>query len=130
MIHVAPQRVTPAGHNEIQDHYEPEDERRMYLVMRDLIGGMTLAERANLGKAFDRAVELRTSGRLLTHFQAKVSSLPEYVFMLGSFDETAASSGNDLLAQFVPPARELTPVLRLSMNTSAATPPKNSKARR
>lgn len=88
----------------VLDYYEPEGERRMYLVMQDLIAGMMLGERAQLGQAFDHAIALRKSGKAITHVQAMVSSHPDYVFILGSFTETTPSIRNDLLAGFHPMA--------------------------
>jgi len=45
----------------VLDYYEPTGERRMYLVMQDLIAGLMLGERAELGRAFDGAIQRRTT---------------------------------------------------------------------
>jgi hypothetical protein len=88
----------------VLDRYEPTAERRMYLVMQDLIAGLTLGERAELGCKFMGAIEQRhdQGGRGLTHIAAMVSSHPDYVFLLGSFGATERSTRNDLLSSLDP----------------------------
>lgn len=82
------------------DFYEPDGERHGYLIMQSVIAGLMLGERAELGQAFNGAVDLRKAGHGLTHIQAMVSSHPEYVFILGSFSETDATTRNNLLLHF------------------------------
>lgn len=88
----------------VLDYYEPTGERRMYLVMQDLIAGLMLGERAELGRAFDGAIQRRKTqgGKGLSHCAAMVGSHLEYVFVLGSFGATATCTRNDLLAHFDP----------------------------
>jgi hypothetical protein len=87
--------------------YEPTAERRKYIEMLDFIAGMTLAERAELGRAFEGSVHERMSkgGKGFVFFAAIVSSRPDTVFVLGSFGATETFSRNDLLSAFDPLTR-------------------------
>jgi hypothetical protein len=91
----------------VLDYYEPTGERRMYLVMQGLIAGLTLGERAELGRAFAGAIQQRTSqgGKGISLCAAMVDSHSDHVFVLGSFGATATCTRNDLLTHFDPLAR-------------------------
>jgi hypothetical protein len=87
------------------DLYEPDGERKGYLMMQDLIAGMMLGERAYLGEAFHTAVELRKGGSGLVHVQGMIESHPDHVFIFGSFAESNSSTRNDLILSYGPLAR-------------------------
>ncbi len=84
------------------DGYEPVRERRGYLAMQDVLAGLTLGERAELGRAFDGAVQERMGkgGAGFTLAAAMVDSQPDLVVVLGSFGATANFTRNDLLSTF------------------------------
>jgi hypothetical protein len=86
----------------VLDRYEPTGERRMYLVMQDIIAGLHLGERAELGRAFENAVNQRKArgGKGITFAAAMVSSHPNLVLVLGSFGATATFTRNTLLSSF------------------------------
>jgi hypothetical protein len=87
----------------VLDRYEPTGERRAYLRMQDHIAGMSLAERAELGRAFDDVVRRRREDRGGAGFAfvaAMIDSQADSAFVLGSFGETSTFSRNDLLSCF------------------------------
>jgi hypothetical protein len=90
------------------DNYEPAGERRAYLQMQEIVAGMHLAERAELGRVFHGAVDKRKreGGSGLSFAAAQVSSQPDLVFILGSFGESPAFSRDKLLSAFHPLANE------------------------
>ena len=82
--------------------YDSTSDRRMYLEMQELIAGMMLAERAELGRVFAGTVEKRfeQGGVGFTFMAALVPSHPRVVFLFGSFAETASFSRDTLLRSF------------------------------
>lgn len=91
----------------VLDRYEPIGERRGYLKMQDLVAGMNLGERGELGHAFVDAISNRKDqgGTGLTFAAAMVSSHPDCVFVFGSFGATENFTRNDLLSLFEPLTR-------------------------
>ncbi len=92
----------------VLDYDEPTGERRMYLVMQDLIAGANAWRACRAGCAFDGAIQRRKDsrvGKASPHCAAMVDSHLEYVFVLGSFGATAHGTRNDLLGHFDPLAR-------------------------
>ena len=87
-------------------NYEPVGERHAYLQMQEILAGMHLAERASLGGAFEGAVDERKVRGGFTFRAAQVSSLPDVVFILGSFAESPTFSRDELLSAFHPLADE------------------------
>jgi hypothetical protein len=87
---------------EVLAKYEPTGDRRGYLQMQEILAGMQLAERASLGLAFQGASDERHArgGRGFTFRAAQVPSLPDVVFVLGSFGESPTFTRDRLLASF------------------------------
>jgi len=84
--------------------YEPVDERRAYLVMQEILAGMQLAERVELGRVFHGAIEDRKAkgGTGFTFAAALLDSQPDWVFVFGSFGESATFTRDTLLSTFHP----------------------------
>lgn len=91
----------------VLDRYEPQHDRRAYLRMQELIAGLNLGERAELGRAFDGAIRNRESqgGAGFTFVATMVSSRPDCVFLLGSFGATDSFTRDGLLLRFDPLTR-------------------------
>ncbi len=72
--------------------------------MEEIIAGMHLAERASLGGVFEGALDERRAhgGQGFTFRAAHVSSLPDVVFILGSFAESPTFTRDMLLSAFHP----------------------------
>jgi hypothetical protein len=92
---------------EVLDYYEPDGERKMYLVMQDLIAGLSPGERVELGRVFEGAMQTirRQRGTGFSQAAAMVPSHADYVFVLGSLGSTERFGCNELLQMFDPLAR-------------------------
>jgi hypothetical protein len=88
----------------VLDRYEPTHERRTYLKMQEVLAGMQLAERAELGRMFEDAIRKRKAGegRGFTFAAARIGSQPDWVFVLGSFGESSTFTRERLLSAFDP----------------------------
>ena len=84
--------------------YEPLEERRAYLTMQDILAGMQLAERAELGTVFHNVIQLRKAegGRGFTFVATLLDSQPDWVLVFGSFGESSTFSRDALLSSFHP----------------------------
>jgi hypothetical protein len=88
----------------VLDRYEPTSERRTYLKMQEILAGMHLAERAELGRMFEGVIHERKAGGGLgfTLASARVDSQPDWVFVFGSFGESRTFTRDRLLSAFHP----------------------------
>ncbi len=88
----------------VLSRYEPVGERRAYLAMQEILAGMQLAERVELGRIFHGAIEDRKAkgGTGFTFAAALLDSQPDWVFVFGSFGESATFTRDMLLSTFDP----------------------------
>lgn len=70
---------------QLQAYYESASERKGYLKMQEIIANLRFMERAALGEAFDKVMErTRSVDKDLAVNIARLDSLPDFVFLLGS----------------------------------------------
>jgi hypothetical protein len=88
----------------VLQHFEPAHDRRKYLEMQDVLAGMQLAERAELGRTFQGVIHRRKmdGGRGFTLAAARVGALADWVFVFGSFRASSTFTRDQLLRSFHP----------------------------